>query len=66
MRRAAAFALLLAVAGCKQEPTFDERFDATQKSLEAKAKSIDQELSVAASEGAAADAGASGSPGNGQ
>ncbi len=66
MRRAGAFALLLAVTACKQEPTFDERFDATQKSLEAKAKAIDQELSVAASEGAAVVATGSDRPGNGQ
>lgn len=62
MRLVCAFAVLLALTACKQEPTFDERFDAAQKKLEAKTKAIDQELSVAASEGAAAEAGESGSP----
>ncbi len=62
MRLACAFAVLLALAGCKQEPSFDERFDAAQKKLEAKTKAIDAELSVAASEGAAAQAIESGSP----
>ncbi|MEJ6011563.1 hypothetical protein [Novosphingobium aquae] len=58
--------MLLALAGCKQEPSFDERFDAAQKTLEAKAKAIDQELSVAASEGSAVAAGESGSPATGE
>lgn len=65
MRLVCAFAVLLAVAGCKQEPSFDERFDAAQKTLEAKTKAIDQELAVAASEGAAAEAIESGSPATG-
>lgn len=62
MRLACAFAVLLALTACKQEPSFDERFDAAQKSLEAKTKAIDQELAVAASEGAVIEAGESGSP----
>ncbi|MFM6933062.1 MAG: hypothetical protein ACKOUT_12555 [Novosphingobium sp.] len=52
-------AALLALAGCKAEPTFDERYDAAQKALDAKSKAIDGELAVAASEGLAADAVAS-------
>jgi hypothetical protein len=66
MRLGCAITVLLALSGCKQEPTFDERFDAAQKKLEAKAKAIDQELSVAASEGAAVAAGETGSPETGE
>lgn len=57
MRLVCALAVLLALAGCKRQPSFDERFDAAQKKLEAKTRAIDQELSVAASESASAATG---------
>lgn len=61
MRLILGCAVLLALAGCKAEPSFDERFQAAEKRINAKAQAIDQELSAAASEGLAADALASGS-----
>jgi hypothetical protein len=64
MRLVLVCALLLGLAGCKAEPSFDERYEAAKKTLDAKAKAIDSELAVAASEGLEADAIASESAAN--
>jgi hypothetical protein len=51
---------LLALAACKQEQSFDERYQAAQQQLEAKASGIEQELGAAQSDAAEADALATG------
>ena len=38
------FAPVLALAACKQEPSFDERYDATSKQIGEKAERLDDEL----------------------
>jgi hypothetical protein len=45
MRRCVALALVLLVA-CRQEPTFDERYDAAEKELQDRATEIDAELAT--------------------
>lgn len=50
MRLAGAFAILVALAGCQREQTFDERFAETSSRLEAKAEAIEKELAVSASD----------------
>jgi hypothetical protein len=43
------YALVLAIlvlAGCKQEPDFDARYDAAEKHIRAKAGAIDAELAA--------------------
>lgn len=50
MRIASALALILALAACQREKTFDERFSEASSRLEAKAGAIEQELKVSASE----------------
>ena len=42
--RFAAVALVLALCACRSEPEFDERYEAAQDTIEAKAESIDAEL----------------------
>ena len=42
--RFAASALVLALCACRSEPDFDERYEAAQDTIEAKAESIDAEL----------------------
>ena len=42
--RIAASALVLALCACRSEPDFDERYEAAQDTIEAKAESIDAEL----------------------
>ena len=47
MRRGGVILTLLALvtaAGCKDEPSFDERYEAAEKRLEKKAAAIDREL----------------------
>lgn len=39
--------LALALAGCSREPTFDERYAATQQKLSEKSAAIDRELGAA-------------------
>jgi hypothetical protein len=56
MRLACAIALLLTLAACQREQTFDERFAETSSRLEAKAGAIERELAVSASEAGAAEA----------
>ena len=34
----------LALGGCQSEPSFDERYEAAQETIEAKAKALDAEL----------------------
>ena len=47
MRRALILALLL--AGCSREPSFDERYAATEQRLQTKAAQIDREAAAASS-----------------
>ena len=35
---------LLAVAGCSEEPSFDERYDSAEKQIRTKAAQIDRDL----------------------
>lgn len=45
MRRVWPWLIVLALASaCKREPTFDERYAATQKRIESKSKQLDAEL----------------------
>lgn len=45
MRRAWPWLIVLAlVSACKREPTFDERYAATQKRIEGKSQQLDAEL----------------------
>ncbi len=37
----------LALGGCQSEPSFDERYDTAQETIEAKAKALDAELEQA-------------------
>lgn len=53
MMRPLVLCTLLALAAC-HEPSFDERYQAEQKKLEVKTKTIDDELKAAASDAAAA------------
>lgn len=46
--RAALLLLLVALTGCKAEKSFDERYADTQKSINAKAGAIDDELAARA------------------
>lgn len=39
--------LLLALAACGREPTFDERYDNAQAAIQARSESIDNELRTA-------------------
>lgn len=68
--RAVAGAALLLLAGCRREPSFDERYASAEHAILATAASIDAELAARASEGAEAEAAtrtgalaASGAPG---
>ncbi|GAA4023094.1 hypothetical protein GCM10022280_24750 [Sphingomonas swuensis] len=45
MRMVAIGAVLVALAGCGDRRTFDERYDDTSKQLEEKARQLDQNLS---------------------
>lgn len=59
MRRAAIFLPLLLIAGCKEEPDFDTRFDAASDEIEARARAIDADVAkadVAKADAAKADA----------
>ncbi len=47
MRRNAAIAGALALMSCKQEPSFDERYDAAQDRIEGMARDIDGDLKKA-------------------
>jgi len=49
--------VLAALAACKQEPDFDQRFDQTRQKIDARAAAIDRELDAAASDAAVAHAG---------
>ncbi|MDE2435143.1 MAG: hypothetical protein KGM49_02675 [Sphingomonadales bacterium] len=53
MRRAAIILGLVLIAGCRREPSFDERYKAAQQRIDAKSAAIDKEL---ASDGQASDA----------
>jgi hypothetical protein len=57
-RRAIALALLVApaLAGCKREPDFSERYDAASKQIDAAAQEIDAELADRAKAAGADDA----------
>lgn len=45
MRRVLPWLILVALtSACKREPTFDERYAATQKRIEGKSKQLDAEL----------------------
>lgn len=63
MRNALAAGILLlaglALASCKREESFDERYAAAQRRLDEKSAGIDRELAAASSDAAAADAAAS-------
>ena len=41
----------LALGGCQSEPSFDERYDTAQETIEAKAKELDAELQEAPTQG---------------
>jgi outer membrane murein-binding lipoprotein Lpp len=58
MRIAALVLPLLLLAGCKDEPKFDERFDKAAKEVEARAQAMDAD--IAAADKAARDAGEEG------
>ena len=47
MRRGVAVMALLLVAGCKREPSFDDRYNATANEIEQRAARIDRELNTA-------------------
>ena len=53
MRRLAALIALVLLAGCKQQ-SFDDRYQAAQKKIEAKTASMDKDLAAAESDAAAA------------
>lgn len=55
MRAAPFFVPLLLLAGCKNEPRFEERYDKAAKEIEARAKAMDAD--IAESETAAEAAG---------
>lgn len=56
MRRATiALLMLTALGACRQEQDFDARYQQAQTRLEGKARAIDQEIAVAASDAAAAN-----------
>ena len=42
--RGMAILIVLGLAACKNEPTFDKRYETAQERIEDKAKEIDQEL----------------------
>lgn len=44
MRAVAILTMLLATAGCNQEPSFDERYSAANKKITERAHEIDREL----------------------
>lgn len=46
----------LALAGCRNEPDFDERYAKAQRELAEKSAAMDRELSVTASEAASPEA----------
>ncbi|WP_439567654.1 hypothetical protein [Sphingopyxis sp.] len=56
MRRAAILLMLL-VAGCKDEPDFEARYDKAAEEIEARAKAMDADIAESESEAAAAAAG---------
>ena len=45
--RGAVIMAALALAACESEPSFDERYDTAQGTIEAKAKALDAELEQA-------------------
>ncbi|WP_411338686.1 hypothetical protein V6U71_12030 [Sphingopyxis sp. J-6] len=47
MHRVLILAPLLLLAACEREPAFDDRYDATAKEIEARAKAMDAEISAA-------------------
>ena len=55
MRGPVALCLLLALAACQQEPTFDERYDAASKQIGTSAKEMDAELEKREAEAAEAE-----------
>lgn len=57
MLRLALLIGLLVLAGCRREPSFDERYKAAQQRLDAKAAAIDRELTDSGSDAAAAASG---------
>lgn len=44
MRPAALLVALLLLAGCKDEPRFEERYDKAAKEIEARAKAMDADI----------------------
>ena len=44
MRAVLSLLLILGVAGCQREPSFDERFDETRNEIFQKAEELDEEL----------------------
>jgi len=44
MKRRSILIAMLALAGCKQEPTFDERYDAARSTIGETAREIDRDL----------------------
>ena len=44
MARGAILIAMIALAGCKQEPTFDERYDAARSTIGETAREIDRDL----------------------
>lgn len=47
MRRIFILLPALLLAACEREPAFDDRYDATAKEIEARAKAMDAEISAA-------------------
>lgn len=58
MRRALIFLPLMLLGACEREPKFDDRYDATAKEIEARAKAMDADIAAAnkANQSAAGDA----------
>lgn len=55
-------ALTVLLVGCKQQPSFDERFKAKQGELEDRANAIDRELDASRSQAAADGSGGNDTP----
>ena len=49
--RSAIILAAIALSGCQSEPSFDERYDTAQETIEAKAEELDAELQEAPTQG---------------
>lgn len=54
--------ILCALVGCKREPTFDERYDAANKTIVERARQIDAQIAPAPHPAAIASSSGSGAP----